>query len=282
MKVLVAVDKNLESFIGLRYACHLLRNTGSKLHALHVTPGVSDIDSLSYAPFLTKDGFKEAIDTEIQQVENYFRDESQSCLDSEVACSLHVAEGDPADEILNMAQTDGYDMVVLGSHEESFVRGLFLGAVHAKILHHASQPVLIVRRFREIHTVLVVCRGSKTDVAALKFITPLLTQKRAQITLLHVQETGSSENDEFARSSLQHASQILRDVDLEPLTKISKGDFVEEILKDVAINRYDLVVLGAHGHNRPRYLDLISDEALNLARLTTRPILVYRDKTTPE
>jgi len=37
-------------------------------------------------------------------------------------------------------------------------------------------------------------------------------------------------------------------------------------------------VLGAYGHNRPRYLNLISDEALNLARLTTRPILVYRDK----
>jgi hypothetical protein len=37
-------------------------------------------------------------------------------------------------------------------------------------------------------------------------------------------------------------------------------------------------VLGAYGHNRPRYLNLISDEALILARLTTRPILVYRDK----
>jgi len=60
--------------------------------------------------------------------------------------------------------------------------------------------------------------------------------------------------------------------------KTSKGDFVEEILKDVAVHRYDLVVLGAYGHTRPKYFKLISDEALNLARLTTRPILVYRDK----
>ena len=78
--------------------------------------------------------------------------------------------------------------------------------------------------------------------------------------------------------SLQHGAQILRDLDLEPLTKVTKGDLVEEILRDVAVHRYDLVVLGAYGHDRPRYLNLISDEALNLARLTTRPILVYRDK----
>jgi hypothetical protein len=35
-------------------------------------------------------------------------------------------------------------------------------------------------------------------------------------------------------------------------------------------------VLGAYGHKKPRYMRIISDEALNLVRLTTRPVLVYR------
>jgi hypothetical protein len=39
------------------------------------------------------------------------------------------------------------------------------------------------------------------------------------------------------------------------------------------------VVLGAYGHRRPKYLKMISDEALNIVRLTTRPVLVYRDKS---
>jgi nucleotide-binding universal stress UspA family protein len=63
----------------------------------------------------------------------------------------------------------------------------------------------------------------------------------------------------------------------QPVTKLAKGDFEEEILKEVAVGRYDLVVLGAYGHKHPRYLPVISDEALNLARLTTRPVLVFRD-----
>jgi nucleotide-binding universal stress UspA family protein len=125
--------------------------------------------------------------------------------------------------------------------------------------------------------VLIVHRGSATDDAALGFVGNLLSKKDVQITLLHVQETTQSESDEFARSSLQKGAQILRSFDLEPMTKIARGEFVEEILKDVAVHRYDLVVLGAYGHKRPRYLRLISDDALNLARLTTRPILVYRD-----
>ncbi len=94
--------------------------------------------------------------------------------------------------------------------------------------------------------------------------------------MLHVQETGQRESDEFARASLQRGAQILREFNYDPITKMVKGDLVEEILKDVAVHRYDLIVLGAYGHKRPKYLKLISDEALNLARLTTRPILVYR------
>ncbi len=124
----------------------------------------------------------------------------------------------------------------------------------------------------------MVYRGSQNDEAALSFIAPLLAGKNAEISLLHVQETGQSESDEFARASLQRGAQILRESDYDPITKMVKGDLVEEILKDVAVHRYDLIVLGAYGHKRPKYLKLISDEALNLARLTTRPILVYRNK----
>ncbi len=277
MKVLVAVDKNPETYMGLRYACHLLNKSDAKVDALHVTPDLADVVAESYAPFLTKDGLENAVEADLQSVEKQFHDACEPCLDAKIPCELQVASGDPADEILNAAQ-DGYDMIVLGSHEQSSLKGLLLGAVHAKILHYAQQPVLIVRQFREIRRVLVVYRGSQNDEAALSFVAPLLIGKKAEISLLHVQETGQRESDEFARASLQRGAQILREFDYDPITKMVKGDLLEEILKDVAVHRYDLIVLGAYGHKRPKYLKLISDEALNLARLTTRPILVYRNK----
>lgn len=277
MKVLVAVDKNPETYMGLRYACHLVNKLDAQVDALHVTPDLADVVAESYAPFLSKDGLENAVEADVQLVEEQFHDACEPCLNARIPCELQVISGDPAEEILNAAQ-DGYDMVVLGSHEQSSLKGLLLGAVHAKILHYAQQPVLIVRQFREIRSVLAVYRGSQNDEAALSFIAPLLAGKNAEISLLHVQETGQRESDEFARDSLQRGAQILREFDYEPITKMVKGDLVEEILKDVAVHRYDLIVLGAYGHKRPKYLKLISDEALNLARLTTRPILVYRNK----
>ena len=279
MKVLVAVDKNPETYTGLEFTCHLLENQNAVVDAIHVKPDLADIVAEGYAPFLSKGGLEGEIEGDVNEVRRQFEDACQSCLSAKIPCRLVIEDGDPAEEILNTAESEKYDMIVLGSHEQSYLRGFLLGAVHAKILHNAEQPVLIVRQFREIHSVLVVYRGSETDKAALEFTAPLLTGKNAEITLLHVQETGQYESDEFASQSLQQGAQILRKFDFEPITKMTKGDFVEQILKDVAVHRYDLVVLGAYGHKRPKYLKLLSDEALNLARLTTRPILVFREKT---
>ncbi|MCL5124293.1 MAG: universal stress protein [Deltaproteobacteria bacterium] len=280
MKVLVAVDKNPETFTGLEFTCHLLENKNAVVDAIHVKPDLADIVAEGYAPFLSKGGLEGEIEGDVKEVKRQFEDACKSCLSARIPCKLLIEEGDPAEEILNTSESEQYDMIVLGSHEESYLRGFLLGAVHAKILHNAEQPVLIVRQFREIQRVLIVYRGSETDKAALDFVAPLLSGKSIEITLLHVQETGQYESEEFASQSLQQGAQALRKFDFEPITKMSKGDFVEQILRDVAVHRYDLVVLGAYGHKRPKYMKLLSDEALNLARLTTRPILVFREKST--
>ncbi len=196
MRVLVAVDKNPETFVGLRYACHLFENCYAKIDVIHVAPDLKDIAAESYAPFLSKDGLEKAIEAEIQEVEEMFREASKPCLPVNLPCAFQIAFGDPADEILNAAHNDGYDTIVLGSHEQSYLKGFLLGAVHAKILHYAEQPVLIVRQFREIHSVLAVYRGSSNDDAALNFLGQLLANKKIEITLLHVQEIGRGESDE--------------------------------------------------------------------------------------
>jgi nucleotide-binding universal stress UspA family protein len=154
-----------------------------------------------------------------------------------------VAVGDPADEILNLANRDYYDMIVLGSQGRSLLRGLLLGTVHAKILHHARQPVLILRNFRPIQKILVAYRGSQCDQGALEFIAPLFAKKKPEITVLHVQETERGESEEFAEACLLTGDKTLRRYGYKPVKKMTKGDFVDEILKAVAIERYDLLMV---------------------------------------
>ena len=279
MKILVAVDKTEESRVALRYACHLMEHFTAIVDALYVKPDVvaTVTEGGGYAPFTTKREVAREIDQEAEKTVEEIVEGCQICVGRRIPCNPFIAVGDPADEILNAANRDYYDMIVLGSQGRSLLRGLLLGTVHAKILHHARQPVLILRNFRPIQKILVAYRGSQCDQGALEFIAPLFARKKPEITVLHVQETERGESEEFAQTCLMTGDETLRRYGHVPVKKTAKGDFVDEILKAVAVERYDLLVLGAYGHKLPKYLKVISDEALNLVRLTTRPVLVYRE-----
>jgi nucleotide-binding universal stress UspA family protein len=278
MKVLVGVDKSQESHIALAYACHLLEHFDADVHALYVKPDEVDIAADSfYAPFFSKDGLEKWIDAEALQVRQEAANSCKHCLAGKVPCEPLVAEGNPAETILEQTRNGQFDMIVLGSHGRSHLKGFLLGTVHAKLLHNATKPVLIVRDFREIKKVLVAYRGSSCDQQALHFIAPLLTRRKPEITIMHVQETGRGETEEFAQACVRDGYETLRKFGHEPLTKTLSGDFVDEVLKEARGSRYDLIVLGAYGHNRSKFMQLISDEALNLVRSTTRPVLVFRD-----
>jgi nucleotide-binding universal stress UspA family protein len=280
MKILVAVDKSEESQMALRYSCHLMEHFTAIVDALYVKPDVVETvaEGGGYAPFTTKGDVERAIEGEAEKTVEEIIESCEICVGGRIPCNPMVAVGDPADEILHAANQGYYDMIVLGSHDPSLLRD-FLGAAHGKILHHAQQPVLILRNFRPIQKILVAYRGSSCDQGALEFIAPLFAKKKPEITVLHVQETELGESEEFAQACVLTGDETLRKYGFEPVKKLAKGDFVDEILKAVAVERYDLLVLGAYGHKRPKYLPFISDEALNLVRHTTRPVLVYREQT---
>lgn len=278
MKILVAVDKSEESQLALRYSCHLMEHFTAIVDALYVKPDVIETvaEGGGYAPFTTKSDVEREIETEAEKTVEEIIESCEICVGGRIPCNPIVAVGDPADEILQVANQGYYDMIILGFHSPSPLMD-FLGAVHTKILQQAQQPVLIMRNFRPIQKILVAYRGSQCDQGALQFIAPLFARKKPAITILHVQETERGESEEFAQACLMTGDETLRRFGYTPVKKMAKGDFVDEILKAVAVERYDLLVLGAYGHKLHRYLKVLSDEALNLVRLTTRPVLVYRE-----
>ncbi len=279
MKVLVAVDKSSESHMALAYTCHLLEHFDADVHVLHVMPDHVEMAKQSfYAPFFSKDGLNQWIESEALQISEEVYKTCDTCLAGRVPCEPEIVSGDPAEEILEKAHSGQYDLLVLGSHGRSSLKGFLLGTVHAKVLHHSPIPVLIVRDFREINRVLVAYRGTQCDQQALQFIGPLLGRKKPEITIMHVYNGDGDTGEDSARACVLDGSATLRQGGHEPIVKTQTGDFVDEILKDVARSRYDLLVLGAYGHNAPKYMKLLSDEALNLVRLTNRPVLVFREK----
>lgn len=279
MKILVAVDKTEESQVALRYACHLVEHFTAIVDALYVKPDVEEIlaGGDGYLPFTTKNKMKREIEEETDKTVEKIVEACAICVGKRIPCNPFVGTGDPADEILNFANRDYYDMIILGIPDRSLLRGLLLETVPAKILHRAKQSVLILRNFRPIQKILVASRGSQCDQGALEFIAPLFTKKKPEITVLHVQEMDQGQSVEFLEACPMTGDEILQRYGYAPIRKIAKGDFVDEVLKAVAVGRYDLLVLGGYEHKFPKYSKVIGDEVLNLVKLTTRPVLVYRE-----
>lgn len=70
----------------------------------------------------------------------------QAAKDAGVACeSVHTTSGFPADEILKAAERHNCDLIVMASHSQSGLRGVFFGSIAQKVVNKATVPVMIVR-----------------------------------------------------------------------------------------------------------------------------------------
>lgn len=59
--------------------------------------------------------------------------------------TLKVAIGDPAAEIIEIAEKEMADLIVIGSRGLGTIKGVFMGSVSQKVAHQASCPVMIVK-----------------------------------------------------------------------------------------------------------------------------------------
>jgi nucleotide-binding universal stress UspA family protein len=59
--------------------------------------------------------------------------------------ATHARQGDPADAILDVAEEQGSDLIVVGNKGMKGAKRFLLGSVPNKVSHHAPCSVLIVR-----------------------------------------------------------------------------------------------------------------------------------------
>jgi len=56
-----------------------------------------------------------------------------------------VLKGDPAEKIVNFAERQNVDMIMVGSLGKGGFERLVIGSVSEKVVRHAKVPVLVVR-----------------------------------------------------------------------------------------------------------------------------------------
>ncbi|MDF2703956.1 MAG: UspA [Rubrobacteraceae bacterium] len=134
-KVLLATDGSKDAALAARAAADVCEGTGSELHVVHVW---FYIPTARLRPFMRhelKKRGEELLEEGVKKVE-----ESGGRV-----TETHLVEGRAADEILDLAERIGADLVVIGSRGFGAVGRIALGSVSEAVIHHSRCPVLVLR-----------------------------------------------------------------------------------------------------------------------------------------
>ena len=134
-RIILAVDGSEPSRRASEFAGRLALDTHSEVVVLHVRE--TEVTYAGAFPLETPDAAEEFVDTEVRRLKN-----QGVSARGEVVPALY---GRASRVILEIADTEGADMVVMGSRGRSDLAGLVLGSVTHKVIHLAHCPVLLVR-----------------------------------------------------------------------------------------------------------------------------------------
>ena len=147
-KILYATDLSKNSSYAFLYATDLARRHDARITILHAIEPIPPYVELP-AGITDETKRKQQVETieEIKQLLLGFCKKAETQIGPpcvELVSKVLVPRGHPPEEILNAANEEGCDVIVLGTHGKGFLAHTFLGSVSNAVLHRTRKPVLIV------------------------------------------------------------------------------------------------------------------------------------------
>lgn len=141
-KILVPTDGSKQAAHASITAAELAKSQGAQVVGVYVIDpfpyiGIGDASAAGLQSYMTE--ARSAAGTALDAL-------AKVCNDAGVAFAGDTIERNVVYEgILETAEAEGCDLVVMGSHGRQGIKALILGSVAQKVLTHAKVPVLIVK-----------------------------------------------------------------------------------------------------------------------------------------
>ncbi len=139
-KILCAVDFSDYSPMVADYANMMAKCSGAEIMVLYVAPSLSQYVGF-HVPPSSIESFVGEIVSGAEDTMNAFVKENFSDLNVQGK----VVTGYPAEEILSIAEAEGCDMIVMGTHGRKGIDRMLFGSVAEKVVKSSEAPVLTVR-----------------------------------------------------------------------------------------------------------------------------------------
>lgn len=217
-----------------------------------------------------------------------------------------VIDGDPATGLVEYAEKEGIDLLIMMSHGRSGIMPWAMGSTADKVVQRAQTPVLLVRAtvkstkrrpVQVIKKILLPLDGSPVGEAALPYIVTIAQALDCEVILLgvvevvqHIHTIGGPDHFVYSEQQIEQ----MKGETNSYLQKVSKrfvkgkvrivlrtGDPAQEIIKISTEENVNMVAMSSHGKSGiTRWvMGSVSNKILHSGKT---PILLVRPEKTSE
>ncbi|NJP05330.1 MAG: universal stress protein [Chloroflexaceae bacterium] len=134
-KILVAVDGSNQARKAVDVANNLAERYHSSVCLLHAYPKIAD--------YIGSPAFEDMIEIRTMDGQELLQSMIHH-MHTSVPVETQLLEGPPASAILEVAETEGFDLIIMGSRGHNPVVSLLMGSVSREVSQKAHCPVMVV------------------------------------------------------------------------------------------------------------------------------------------
>ena len=152
-KILYATDLSPNAVYALRYAVDSALKHDADLIILHVFEKVDPASNAWLDPYLYEERHQKIYNEHITETKALIKKRLKTIRENElkdnpefedIAISIEICEGFPAEEILSSADELNCDEIIMGTHSKGIIANTFLGSTAKRVLRWTRKPVFII------------------------------------------------------------------------------------------------------------------------------------------
>ena len=275
--VLLATDCSPASEIAVKLAARVAKQSHAKLYVLHaILPELYGVDMRGPVPELALMDLQNARENLHKYVDHI--PDLRTVKHKEI-----VFLGSASDAIRSAAESNGIDLLILGSHGRHGVAKLTLGSVAEWAIRRLNFPVLVAgpmcdKNLRPIRSIVLATDLSQQASRSTQYASSMAQDYNARLTVLNVlpHACTTDEQNQAESSTRKKLHQLVPSDCAEQCTlnfELKTGDIAPAILHSAQVNKANLIVLGAK-HRAPLADHVPRTKLSAIIRESRCPVLV--------
>ena len=144
-KILFPIDFSDVSPVIVPWVLSMAEKYGSEIHLLFVARDLAYYSTV-YVSYVSIEDFEQQVvkgsETTMEEFINKYFSEYGNC-------KAKVVVGDPAEEILNYAENEDIDIIIIPTHGRKGIEKIFFGSVARRVIKMSPVPVLSINPHRK-------------------------------------------------------------------------------------------------------------------------------------